>query len=86
MDDLKELAEKNANFTFVPVMTKASSGEWDGETGHIDEDMMKRYVQDIHAPIYYLAGPANMVQAMYQLLVDAGADEDNIKAEEYSGY
>lgn len=86
MDDLKELAKNNENFNFVPVMTKASSDEWDGEKGHIDIDMLKRHVKDINAPIYYLAGPANMVQAMYQLLVDAGVDEDNIRAEEYSGY
>lgn len=84
LDDLKKLEEKNPNFNFVPVMTRDSS--WDGETGHIDAEMLKRYVPDVEKPIYYLSGPKNMVQAMYRMLVEAGANEDNIRAEEFSGY
>ncbi|GGB43592.1 oxidoreductase [Virgibacillus dakarensis] len=84
--DLKELAEKNPNFNFVPVMTETDSDEWIGESGHIDAEMLKRHVSDISTPIYYLAGPAGMVQAMHKMLVEAGANEDNIRAEEFSGY
>lgn len=85
-DELEQLATENNFFNYVPVMTKANQTEWSGEHGHIDEAMLKRHVPDIHAPIYYLAGPAHMVQAMFKMLVDAGVDEDNIRAEEYSGY
>lgn len=84
--DLKELAEKNPNFNLVPVMTETDSDEWSGESGHIDAEMLKRHVSDISTPIYYLAGPAGMVQAMHKMLVEAGANEDNIRAEEFSGY
>ncbi|TFJ94208.1 FAD-dependent oxidoreductase [Lentibacillus salicampi] len=84
--DFKQFEEENPNFTFVPVMTRTDSDEWSGESGHIDEDMLKRYVSDVSEPIYYLSGPAGMVQAMYDMLVKAGADEDNIRAEEFSGY
>ncbi|MGY0692440.1 FAD-dependent oxidoreductase [Virgibacillus sp. FSP13] len=84
--DLEDLAEKNPNFKFVPVMTRADATEWNGESGHIDVDMLKRHVSDISAPIYYLAGPADMVQAMQKMLIEAGANEDNIRAEEFSGY
>ncbi len=84
--DFREFEKKNPNFTFVPVMTQADSDEWNGESGYIDEDMLKRYVSDVSAPIYYLSGPAGMVNAMYEMLVEAGANEDNIRAEEFSGY
>lgn len=84
--DLKEFEKKNPNFTFVPVMTDTDPSEWDGESSYIDEDMLKRYVSDVSEPIYYLSGPAGMVQAMYDMLVEAGANEDNIRAEEFSGY
>lgn len=84
--DLQEMEDKNAHFTFVPVMTQTDATEWNGESGHIDAEMLKRYVSDVSAPIYYLAGPADMVQAMQKMLIDAGANEDNIRAEEFSGY
>ncbi|WP_077328338.1 FAD-dependent oxidoreductase [Virgibacillus siamensis] len=84
MADFEKFEDQNQNFKFVPVMTQ--SNDWSGESGHIDADMLKRHVSDISKPIYYLAGPAGMVKAMYQLLVDAGANEDNIRAEEFSGY
>ncbi|MDY0405133.1 FAD-dependent oxidoreductase [Virgibacillus sp. 179-BFC.A HS] len=86
LDEFEQLAKEHDNFTFVPVMTRASKDEWKGEHGHIDEDMLKRYVKDVSAPIYYLSGPADMVQAMHEMLVKAGANEDNIRMEEFSGY
>lgn len=86
MADFKDLANKNPHFTFVPVMTEAEPGEWDGETGFINEELLKRHVTDIGAPIYYLSGPGSMVKDMYKMLVDAGANEDNIRTEEFPGY
>ena len=83
--DLAHMAEANRNFSFVPVYT-ASSESSVGEHGFIDAAMLKRHVPDLSAPIYYLAGPAGMVKAMRQMLVAAGADEDNIRTEEFSGY
>lgn len=80
------LAADNSNFTFVPVMSSPADGQWSGESGYITEDILKKYVPDLAAPIYYLSGPAAMVGAMRKLLVDAGVNEDNIRAEEFSGY
>jgi ferredoxin-NADP reductase len=48
--------------------------------------MVRAHVPDIGAPKYYLSGPEGMVKAMRKLLVDVGADEDNIKTEEFEGY
>ncbi|WP_404452920.1 FAD-dependent oxidoreductase [Virgibacillus necropolis] len=86
MDDLKGFAEKNSNFTYVPVMTDTEPNEWSGESGLIDADMLKRNVSDISTPIYYLCGPPDMVKDMHQMLVDTGVDENNIRIEEFSGY
>lgn len=86
LEEFKQLAEENEHFQFVPVMTKADADKWDGERGHIDADMLKKYVSDVSEPIYYLSGPPGMVQAMYEMLVEAGANEDNIRAEEFGGY
>ena len=48
--------------------------------------MVRAHVPDISAPKYYLSGPEGMVKAMRKLLVEVGADEDNIKTEEFEGY
>lgn len=84
--DFERLAQENPNFTYVPVATDSSATEWSGERGHIDADMIKRHVPDLHAPIYYLSGPEGMVKAMRQLLVSLNVNEDNIRTEEFTGY
>lgn len=86
LSDFKDMEKRNPNFTFVPVMTRADADEWSGERGHIDADLLKRYVSDINKPIYYLSGPGDMVEAMQKMLVEAGVNEDNIRSEEFAGY
>ena len=85
-EDLTNFAKENPNFTFVPVYSDASETEWNGDRGYINADILKKYVPDIAAPIYYLSGPAGMVKAMRDMLIAAGANEDNIRTEEFSGY
>ncbi|MDP2647922.1 MAG: FAD-dependent oxidoreductase [Candidatus Yanofskybacteria bacterium] len=86
LDELASIG--NPNYMFVPTMTEIdkSSNPWSGESGYIDRAMLAKYVPDILAPIYYVAGPPAMVTAMYQMLVKAGVDSDNIRSEEFAGY
>lgn len=84
--DFAKFADENPNFTFVPVTTDNATDDWGGERGRIDADMIRRHVDDLNAPIYYLSGPAGMVKAMRQMLVELGVNEDNIRTEEFSGY
>lgn len=85
-EDLQGFAAQNPHFTFVPVSSEATAAPDGGEHGFIDAAMLQRHVSDITAPIFYLAGPAGMVKAMREMLLGAGAHEDNIKTEEFSGY
>ena len=85
-EDLKSFANENPHFTFVPVMTRTTPEEWSGESGHVNHEMLTKYVKDLATPIYYLSGPASMVKAMRQILTEAEVNEDNIRTEEYSGY
>jgi ferredoxin-NADP reductase len=84
--ELENFAKNNPNFKFVPVYTKEAEIGWSGEKGHINSEMLRKYVSDVAAPIYYLSGPPTMVKAMRQLLIGVGADEDNIRTEEFAGY
>lgn len=77
-DELKHFAEINPNFTFIPVYTNTQ--------GHVNADTIKAHVADIPGSRYYLSGPEGMVKAMRALLVQAGADDDSIRGEEFEGY
>ena len=88
LDDLMEAQKENPNYTFIGTMTQMekSSRAWHGETGYITKSMLQKYVGDLTRPIYYLVGPAAMVQAMREILNGAGVNDDNIRTEEFSGY
>ncbi len=86
MVDFEQLAKENPNFTYIPVASASAPEDSQGEHGHINEEMVKKYVPDLSKPIYYLSGPEGMVNAMRQLLISIGANEDNIKTEEFTGY
>jgi ferredoxin-NADP reductase len=77
-DDLQRFAGQNKNFHFVPVYTATQ--------GYVDAHTIRQNVPDIAAAKYYLAGPEGMVKAMRALLMEVGADEDNIRTEEFEGY
>ncbi len=88
LDELAAAQESNPNFTLIATMTEAESSQtkWSGETGYITEAMLKKHLPDLKRPIYYLTGPPEMVAAMQKLLKNAGVEEANIRAEEFSGY
>ena len=84
--DFAALVEQNPHFSYVPVVSDDAPADWKGESGRIDGDIVKKYVSDFTTPKFYLSGPEGMVKAMRELLVSLGADEDNIKTEEFTGY
>jgi ferredoxin-NADP reductase len=88
LDELMEAQEKNPNYTFVGTMTEMekSGRQWDGETGYITKAMLVKYIGNLTLPIYYIAGPPEMVTAMRKTLNESGVDDDNIRTEEFSGY
>jgi ferredoxin-NADP reductase len=85
---LREAAEANPNFRFIPTMTEMakSQREWSGETGFINQAMLARHLPALRGPIYYTAGPPAMVSAMRKMLIEAGVDEDDVRSEEFGGY
>jgi ferredoxin-NADP reductase len=88
LEELQELEKENPNYKFIGTMTEmaGSNRVWRGETGFINREMLTKYIGDLAAPIYYIAGPPAMVEAMRQTLSVAGVDSDDIRAEEFAGY
>jgi ferredoxin-NADP reductase len=70
----------------IEVAEGTMSFHFEKPAGYIDTDMLARYVPDRAAPIYYLCGPAGMVTAMRTMLGGVGADEYDIRTEDFTGY
>jgi len=88
LSELRQLEEKNQHFRFVPTMTEMAKShrDWKGQTGFIDQQMVRKFLPDLQGTIYYIAGPPAMVAAMRQVLVSSGVDEDDVRTEEFAGY
>jgi ferredoxin-NADP reductase len=90
LDELQALERNNPNYRYVATMTQPekSRRRWEGKTGHFNWAMLSEALKDAvsRSPIYYVAGPPGMVRAMQVTLNGAGVDDDDIRAEEFSGY
>ncbi len=88
LKELQILAKQHPSFRLISTITEPEklSKSWLGETGYINQAMLKKYVNDLASPIYYIAGLTGMVNAMKALLKDIGISEDNIHSEDFSNF
>lgn len=87
--ELQQLEQANPNFHLVATMTDpGSSGHpaWSGETDYIGDEMLRRHLPDVLAPVYYFAGPPAMITAMQKLLKKMSVTEQDMRFEEFFGY
>lgn len=88
LSELQEIARRNANFRLVATMTQMNRSRlpWAGETGPIGEELLKRVLGDLRAPMYCVVGPPALVEAMQATLQFAGVAPERIATEEFYGY
>lgn len=88
LNELQEIQERNHCFKFIPTITRPNGvpHHWRGELGHITQPMLSKWAPRSQSPIFYIAGPTEMVDGMRQILCDALVSEDDIRAEEFAGY
>jgi ferredoxin-NADP reductase len=86
MEEFEGMIAQNPNFTLIPTMTGRRTVAWPYENGHINRDMLTRYLRGLNGPIYYIAGPSGMVTAMTDMLNASGVSDDDIKTEEFGDY
>jgi len=86
--DLEALEKENPNYTLIASMTEMAKSHqpWHGEVGLIDKEMLSKYLKEAVSPIYYLAGPPEMVKGLHTTINAAGVDDDDIRTEEFDGY
>jgi ferredoxin-NADP reductase len=86
IEEFESLTAQNPNFTFIPTVTGHRTIAWPYEKGHINREMLTRYLLWLKGPIYYIAGPSGMVSAMTGVLSASGVSDDDVKSEEFGDY
>lgn len=88
LEELREMEQYNRRYKFICTVTQPQKvgTPWQGETGRISIAMLSKWIPDLSAPIYYVAGPSAMVTGVRQMLVSSGISEEDIRAEEFAGY
>ena len=77
------------NYRLVATMSdvKPDRKEWSGETGEINETMLKKYVKDLSLPVFYAVGPPGFVEGMISLLYSMNnVPSTHVRSEDYAGY
>lgn len=77
-EELTQLAARNPHFHYVPVFTQAD--------GPLTAARIRSHVADAAKALFYFSGPKRTISEMSALALQAGADEDNLRTEEFEGY
>ena len=86
--ELTMLEQQFGNFRLLATMTamSQSSAAWHGPTGPIDAALLARATDGLAQPVYAIAGPPAMAEALRLVLNDAGIDDQHIRSEAFYGY
>src|SRR3989440_7841819 len=85
LDELLELERASPDFQLVLTMTDDTA--WDGESRQIDAALLRDHLGDeLQSFTYLIAGPPRMVDAMVEMLQDAGVPEEQVRPDRFSGY
>lgn len=74
LEELKYLEKNNKNFTFKEYL------------GVSTKELFAPHVQEKQHAIWYIVGMSAMVENVYQILVDSGILDSQIRVEEFPGY
>lgn len=83
-DLLQNLNQVLKNFSFVPIMS--DNKNWSGETGYINQNIIKKYSQHFSEPFFLVVGPPPMIKNTLLALQELAVPESHILTEEFTGY
>jgi propane monooxygenase reductase subunit len=89
-EELRAIAEKLPNFSYVPALSDHDpgrrdwdGGDWDGETGLVT-DVVKRLTGGLAGAHAYVCGPPPMVEAAIPLLETLGVAEKRVYYDKFT--
>ena len=89
MEDFDSIATENENFEWHLALSEPlPEDNWTGLTGFIHQVLYERYLKEHSAPEdceYYICGPPMMNDAVIQMLVNLGVEQENIMFDDFGG-
>ena len=89
MEDFDSIATENDNFEWHLALSEPlPEDNWTGLTGFIHQVLYERYLKDHSSPEdceYYICGPPMMNDAVIQMLVNLGVEQENIMFDDFGG-
>lgn len=83
-DDFLALAERHANFTYVPALSDEPAGsDWAGFRGYVHEAATDHFDNDFRGHKAYLCGPPLMIDACIGALMQGRLFENDIYTEKF---
>lgn len=70
------------NVTCVNTITRPEGYEWNGQTGRITPELIKKYI-DTEIAHFYICGPVPFVDSMIKILKDLHIDPERIRKEQW---
>jgi predicted ferric reductase len=83
-DELDELAAQYPNLKVIHVLSRPGESQWSGESGHIDEEKLRRLVPDLAEREVYLCGPPPMMTSLRRTLRALGVPRGQVHYERFS--
>lgn len=86
--ELEDWSKKATNFKLAMTVTKPeeSKEKWNGLTGRIDEELIKKLTTKFSNPTYWLCGPPAMVDTMEQIMGKMKVPFGQVRSEKFTGY
>ena len=87
--DFDKMAEARSNFNVVCTLTAKdiNKDSWQGKTGYIDADMIKKEIPDYNDRVFFICGPPAMVEVLNKTLKEKLLiREEKIVIENFTGY
>lgn len=82
-DEFENWAKEYSEFKFIPTIDDTENKNWKYNFGYITKELIKKYVEDVTKPVYYIVGPPAMVESMENILRDFKINSENIKLEKF---
>ncbi len=84
LDELDDLQARIPKLRVVLTMT-ADEG-WDGESRHVDAEMLRDHLGELSDYTFVVAGPPEMSESVAETIRAAGVLEERVRAQRFSGY
>lgn len=84
-EEFDRYAAEHPEITVVHVLAAPKPG-WDGETGFITADVVRRHVDPLDGWHWVVTGPPAMVDAMKRVVADLRIPDESVSTESFAGY